>query len=386
MDPINSLKKTLLRCQNDETKDCFRSCIRGYYINNHDKNVSIKEQINNCLMNTQSYPPETEFELPPLEKKDKGIIEIRNESTLRAAYRLVVEEKKEEVCALNFANGFHPGGGVIYNANAQEETLCRSSALYCSLIEKNDFYDYHIAEDTNLASNYLIFSPSCPTWKIDNYEKLDQPFLVSYITSAAVHNRDVQSREQIREIHDKRIKAILECAIENGVKNIILGAFGCGAFRNNPEDIAGSFKHWLIDENLKDYFETISFSIIERKDSRNIDAFSNVFNLPIIETEKYQPNKEQQEDKHIQDNKQQKEHKKNNEHKQQRISTQNPSQHHPVDSSSSYEYSDYSDYYSEYSDYSGYSDYDDYSDYSDNDNYGNYWDYYYHYYMNYYLY
>lgn len=289
---IIQLDSYIERCRNADTKEILKSCSRGYYVNDQNKDVQISDQIHNCLINTKSYPPDFIFELPPLEKKEKGTIEIRNETTIRGALRMVVEEKKENVCALNFANANHPGGGVLFHAKAQEESICRSSALFYSLIQKNDFYEYHHELDSNVASNYLIFTPDCPTWKVDN-DTLDNPFLVSFVTSAAVHNYDVQTREEIRQIHHERIKAILYCSICNGVKNIILGAFGCGAFRNSPEDIAQSFKYWLVDQNLKDYFESISFSIIERKDSRinsqlrNIDVFADAFDLPIIETSQF---------------------------------------------------------------------------------------------------
>lgn len=373
MSSIKTLDEALKRCQNQNTKDILRSCIRGYYVNNQNEDIQIADQIQKCLINTESYPPDYVFKLPPLEKKEKGVIEIRNETTIRAALRMVVEEGKKNVCALNFANAFHPGGGVLHSANAQEESICRSSALYYSLIQKNDFYEYHKEIDTNIASNYLIFSPDCPTWKIDNLEVLDHPFLVSYVTSAAVHNFNAQSREEIKMIHDERIKAILCCAICNGVKNIILGAFGCGAFRNSPEDVSQSFKHWLIDENLKDYFESISFSIIERRSgglfSRNIDIFAKTFDLPIIETKKY--DQKEQKARDLERKKSEKDNQVEKRKDQQKKEQKSKEKKQKVESQQSY---DYVDDQSEY----------DY-EYDDDDYYYDWYDYYYYYY-NYYNY
>lgn len=276
------IPESYLNCRNLEARNCLNACKQGYYINKQNKKIQISELITNCLINTRSFPPKFQYEKPILETRESGIIEIRNESTLKGTYRMSIEEKKSNICALNFANAFNPGGGFLGSARAQEETLCRSSALYYSLIQQMNFYQYHQKKKiANTASNYIIFSPDCPTWKTDNYVLLDKPYLTSYITCAAVHNCGKQKRAEIKQIHDGRIRAIIDCAISNGVKNIVLGAFGCGAFSNNPDDMAQSFKQYLVDEEMRFYFESISFSIIGFTKT-NIDAFSRAFNLPIV--------------------------------------------------------------------------------------------------------
>ena len=198
-----------------------------------------------------------------------------------------VLENKEKVCALNFAHALQPGGGVLHGSRAQEETLCRSSALYYSLIQDKpyQFYLYHnknFEKLGNAASDCLIFTPDCPTWIVDN-KKLDKPFLTSFITSAAVNNScsNQLGVNAIREIHDQRIKKIIDCAIVNGVKNFVLGAFGCGEFNNDPFEIAESFRNYLVEEGKRFYFDSISFSI-KGLDSDNITAFADSFDLPII--------------------------------------------------------------------------------------------------------
>lgn len=283
---IRKLDGSALNCPDLSTRNCLISCSRGYYTNNHDEKVEIDDMIYNCLSRTEFYEDKYEFQLPPLESKLNGTIEIRNESTLKAVHRLSFIEKKENVCALNFANAFNPGGGVLFGARAQEETLCRSSALYYSITQTKAlrFYEYHrnhYKDFGDAASNALIYSPDCPTWIVDK-TVLDQPFIASYITSAAIDNSGrFYDREKAKEIHDKRIESIINCAIVNGVKNIVLGAFGCGAFHNNPDDVSESFRRCLIDDEKRFYFDSISFSIIGYN-TINIDAFANAFNLPII--------------------------------------------------------------------------------------------------------
>lgn len=272
---FQQIPRNMLDCQNSQARDCLSSLASGYYTNKKGENVEI--DYNYCLTNTKSYPPNYEFKNIKEDGGCKGIIQLRVESTLDACHRLVVLEGKENVCALNFANPFKPGGGFDVNARAQEETLCRSSALYWSLIQKLDFYEYHIKQNKPESSSYTIFSPECPTWKLGDYSKLDKPYFVSYITSAAVINRETLDRDYVISCNDEKIRRILLTAIENGVKHLILGAYGCGAFCNDPEDIAKIFKKYLIEQNLKSHFDEIVFSIIGYT-TTNYDVFSKVFN------------------------------------------------------------------------------------------------------------
>lgn len=288
---IVDFSKEELKCHDLSARKCFNDCKQGYYLNKKDEKVDISSDIYRCLEGTKFYSADYDYEVQPLENEERCLIEIRNESTMKGAYRMSVIEGKKNVCALNFANAFTPGGGVLYGSRAQEESLCRSCALYYSLIQENpsQFYDFHNQNSEQFgaaATNSLIFTPNCPAWKVDE-KLLDQPFLTSFISAAAIDNSfHEKTRDEARVIHDERIKRIIDCAIVNGVKNIVLGAFGCGAFHNNPVDISQSFKKVLIDDGKRFYFESISFSIIGFS-TVNIDAFSKTFGIEITkETEK----------------------------------------------------------------------------------------------------
>ena len=76
-------------------------------------------------------------------------------------------------------------------------------------------------------------------------------------------------------LHDKRLRRILNAAVSEGVETIILGAFGCGAFKNNPEVVA------LANKNvIKDYlhaFKNIDYAIYcGHGDDRNYKIFDRV--------------------------------------------------------------------------------------------------------------
>ena len=245
--------------------------------------VSLKPDLDNALASVIAYPPDYEFTYDTntvrSEPNHPGIIEVRNESTTNACYRLVVKEGKTDVCALNFANPFFPGGGFAHFATAQEETLCRSSALYYTLIQQMEFYDYHKDFCGSDASNYIIFSPNVPTWKINQYTILDRPFNVSYITCAACDNR--RGKVNAKILNYSRISAIIKCCIEKGVKHAVFGAWGCGVFANDPIAVAQSFKKFLVDLNLKAYFDSITFSICGSP-KQNLTAFADTFECKII--------------------------------------------------------------------------------------------------------
>ena len=57
----------------------------------------------------------------------KTVINVTPEKSFQAAMRLHKENPGSRIAVLNFANAFHPGGGVKSGSSAQEESLCRTS-------------------------------------------------------------------------------------------------------------------------------------------------------------------------------------------------------------------------------------------------------------------
>lgn len=275
------LDEKILKCRDAPLRDILKSCHQGYYVNNNSEKVLLTDIIYHCLSNTVYFEANHEFTIPPLTTKLEGRIEIRKETTIQATYRMVVKENRTNVCALNFGNAFRPGGNVLSGAKAQEESLCRASALYYSLLQEqaSQFYKNHVGKGPT-SSNALIYTPDCPAWKGD-FGNLDKPYTVSFITSAAVNNNGFVDKQTVKNIQNERIKQIIKCAIAIGVKNFVLGAFGCGMFRNDPVDIAQSFKKYLVDDEMRFYFDSISFSIFDTVTSDNASVFSEVFNIPI---------------------------------------------------------------------------------------------------------
>ena len=207
---------------------------------------------------------------------------LKKEST-QAAARRYKENNVKEVCILNFANGFIPGGGVLDGCTAQEETLCRQSSLYLCLTNQPDMYKYNRKNsDIHICSDYMIYSPGVVFFRDDEYE-LVYPVRNHVITSAAVDLRGVEITQDIlRKTHDimkKRIRIILQIGVRTQASVLILGAFGCGAFLNPPEDISQIFKELLYDEFYGMYFDKIVFPIYGKRGepNPNYDAFKATF-------------------------------------------------------------------------------------------------------------
>lgn len=184
--------------------------------------------------------------------------------------------------AMNFANAHNPGGGFKLGANAQEEALCRCSTLYASITSKeaSKMYLYNNTHLSTVESDYMLYSPNVCVFRDEQCELLEEPFMASVITLPApnrfgaamfVANRDIE------ETMTRRIRIMLRIAAKNGHKNLVLGAWGCGAFGNKPEDVSNYFKKVLIDEEYGRCFDEVCFAIYGRTDGKNIRVFRERF-------------------------------------------------------------------------------------------------------------
>ncbi|MCI7626916.1 MAG: TIGR02452 family protein [Blautia glucerasea] len=206
-------------------------------------------------------------------------IVVSPKRTLEAAAPYAYAGKK--VCVLNFASATNQGGGVIKGSSAQEEAICRCSTLYPNLKEQrmwNQFYAPHRRAHNPLHNDDCIYTPVVVVFKSDtNYPKLlpeEKWYSVNVMTCAApnlrerpsneMHSKDGDdavdiSREELQALHEKRMRKILEIAWKKENEVVILGAFGCGAFCNNPSVVAQAMKTVIQEYRMN--FETIEFAV-----------------------------------------------------------------------------------------------------------------------------
>ncbi|RBL90610.1 TIGR02452 family protein [Chitinophaga flava] len=258
-----------------ETVDILNN---GSYTNPGGKEVVIKDSLQYAADHSILYRPE-DFEQVFLERdriapRYDCTIEVTRESTFGAAYRLVVKEKLNNVCCLNFASAKNPGGGFLSGAHAQEESLARASGLYRCLEPQRVMYQTNRSCGTCLYTDHMIYSPLVPVFRNDRDELLDDYYTVSVITAPAVNAGAVKDNEpqnigRIKQVMLSRIEKLLSVTIAHQQTTLILGAWGCGVFRNNTEDVAAWFASFLqADDRFRHAFSKVVFAVYDNTEKQ----------------------------------------------------------------------------------------------------------------------
>lgn len=227
------------------------------------------------------------------EASRRGTVSVVEGTTFGVLPALQRRHPGSRVCVLNFASPTQPGGGVRNGSTAQEECLCRCSTLYPALDQPrlwDAYYSKNRAAANPLATDALIYTPDVVVFKTD--ERYPQALpkegwrTVDVITCAAPNLREKPSNrhnpqageavrvsaEQLRAIHVSRARHILAVAAAKGVDVMVLGAFGCGAFKNDPSIVAYALRQ--VAGEYRDRFEAIVLAIPA---GRNLQAFRRVF-------------------------------------------------------------------------------------------------------------
>lgn len=210
----------------------------------------------------------------------KSQITLVNQSTVSAIFDLSAQQQKAAV--LNFASAKNPGGGFLNGAMAQEESLAVSSGLYDSLCANETYYTTNRALKSMAYCDLAIFSPEVVFFRDEHFQLIDKPVLADVLTIPAVNYGQVllkrQNAQEAKTIMRERMALILCLFAAKKCPNIILGAYGCGVFRNEPEDVARWWHELLIEENMASLFERIVFAVLDKsKDGRNFAAFKKYF-------------------------------------------------------------------------------------------------------------
>ena len=225
--------------------------------------------------------PENEFQRSPSHRATQ--IEVTPESTQQAAYRLLVKEGLDDAVLLNFASAKNAGGGFLNGAKAQEEDLCRSSGLYLCQLEQPDYYAANRAEKSMLYTDHIIHSPRVPFFRVSGDGLLNECFYPSVITAPAPNagvflQREPHGAAALAQTLQRRADYVLAVAKDQAQKNLVLGAWGCGVFRNPPEQVAAAFAQSLQQPEFVDCFERIVFAVYDRSPGKAVfKAFAAQF-------------------------------------------------------------------------------------------------------------
>lgn len=261
---------------------------RGHYTAPDGRTLSIEASLRAAIAGTRLFTPEALVHLlAGLDRPDRAHptrFTVANETTFGAARRLIAADPGLDPLCLNFASARNPGGGFLGGSQAQEESLARASGLYSCISPVEAYYTANRRHRSTLYTHHMIYSPRVPIFRDDDDRLLAEPVLASIVTAPAVNAGAVRRNEpdrvgRIEVVMRERIARLLGIAREFGRGTLVLGAWGCGVFRNDPEKIALWFRESLVeDARFRDTFRHVHFAVLDHTSARDtLRAFEHQF-------------------------------------------------------------------------------------------------------------
>ena len=265
---------------------------------NQDTLVHLQQVLAAACEGTFLYLPDKVLPIPTVTNNQETDIYLSNETTLGCAQRLSTGDAGS-VGVLNFASPKNPGGGFLRGAQAQEESLACSSGLYSCLetAQAKPFYEFHKRQTKPgapkvpilLYSSNMVFSPHVPVFRSDqgDLELLSRPYTCSMITSCAVNfnmgmmSKQIKPQDKLiaQQVMITRALRVLEVAAHHEIDELVLGAWGCGLFKNDPKEVAKAFHAALIAPKMERRFKTVVIAIPNDKESKTFKQFAKIFSL-----------------------------------------------------------------------------------------------------------
>lgn len=185
-------------------------------------------------------------------------------------------DARPKIGVLNFASAKHPGGGFLSGASAQEESIARSSTLYPTLMTATaqQFYTAHNRDAKHgYYSHAMIYSPAVLLIRDDRGAWLE-PLAVDVLTSPAVNAGTVRQyqREKGEDVDEtpivlvmkERMARLLYLFEKEGARDLVLGSFGTGVFRNDVATVAALWAELLLAPGARfsQSFGNIVFAVL----------------------------------------------------------------------------------------------------------------------------
>lgn len=260
----------------------YRSTIeivnQGYYTTEDGKRVTFPT-ITRMEHETKFYKNEFRVDNIPTNEEETKII-VRNVDCLEEGVRLCREGYNPAI--LNMASRRHPGGGVMLGAGAQEESLFRRTNLFRSLYQFTEYFINHVwykkyitpvstGECYPLDRNFGgIYTPGALLFREDEqhgYKLMESPECLSFISVAGMNRPKIKDATHIAddliEGTKNKMRTILRIGLRHGHDSLVLGALGCGAYRNPPSHIAKLFHEVFEEPEFKNKYRLISFAILD---------------------------------------------------------------------------------------------------------------------------
>eukprot|EP00441_Pelagodinium_beii_P035511 CAMPEP_0197641078 /NCGR_PEP_ID=MMETSP1338-20131121/15142_1 /TAXON_ID=43686 ORGANISM="Pelagodinium beii, Strain RCC1491" /NCGR_SAMPLE_ID=MMETSP1338 /ASSEMBLY_ACC=CAM_ASM_000754 /LENGTH=264 /DNA_ID=CAMNT_0043213983 /DNA_START=42 /DNA_END=836 /DNA_ORIENTATION=- len=208
-----------------------------------------------------------------------------------------------EPALLNFAHGYNCGGGFEHSGGSQEEAIFRASSIFLSLWphrrsddgpgvltrgtwigeydkalpRKEPFYQH--TECGGIYSPHVRLVRDCrgrgdgPLFESKDVKSL--PTFAVLTAAAQDVNREGSFNQKL--LYEKA-RSILHIAACNGHETLVLGAFGCGYFRNPPGAVAEVFQDLLVGE----FAASFSLVVFAIPDSHGADLTEFASKFPVI--------------------------------------------------------------------------------------------------------
>lgn len=258
-----------------------RDAMRKHALANHARMTNLcATDIQDCIKTTKEYDNAHDF-------ANRHVLEYNTEIVVRDCTSVDALFDPDNIgtttAVLNFASYKEPGGKYMEGSSAQEESLCHASFLYEVLCGKEGWYAWNGAHlnkalymDRALYSPFVMFEKEDEDGSVCGYTFADVITCAAPNWSAASRYCNV-SKEENDAAMLSRIRLVLHVAANHKVDTLILGAYGCGVFGQDPETVARLFDE-VIREDHPHSFKRIVFAI-PNASSPNHRAFAEQFCL-----------------------------------------------------------------------------------------------------------
>ena len=262
----------------------------------YETNPELKKLVKHARENTRVFKADEYPEYMQQTQYEETVIRVTQNRSFEAAIKLHKQYTDDVIAIHNFASATNPGGGVTRGSSAQEECLCRCSTLYPILNDSilwGEYYGLHRKNRDARYTDTCIYTKDVMIIKTDEDvpQRLseDEWIKVDVITCPAPNLRErpsnvmnpyagdrvIVSDEELKKIHKKRARHMLSIAAAKQADILVLGAFGCGAFANDPKVVATAYKEILSE--FSGVFKLIEFAIYTSpKDKRNYEVFKEI--------------------------------------------------------------------------------------------------------------
>lgn len=243
---------------------------RGARAKDHTLNMTLmyNDEIAHCIEKTTVYS--VDFNPSAVEKRyDTPTIYLLPIDSVSAIF----SNSDGKTAVLNFASHKNPGGMFYEGSKAQEEGLCHESFLYNILVSQADYYAWNNQHKNRaLYVNRGLYTPDVRFIR-DNDTTWCDVITCACPNWGSAEKWGAVTPEENTEALKSRIKFVLDIAADNKVDTLILGAFGCGVFKQNPEEVAEIFKEFLSTTH-RGAFKQIIFPI---PPGPNFTGFKRIF-------------------------------------------------------------------------------------------------------------